>query len=217
MRGFIYTVLICIGFAAPAAAQLELSTYGGSQSLPHSRISGTYPGTGAALNELVVWTGKSFSAPPYYGVRALWWRRPDLALGVELTHAKAYAPAAERAALGFTRLELSDGHNLLTANIMKSWRERFGQFTPYVGAGFGIAVPHVDATTTTGFRTLGYQLTGPVLRMTAGAKYDLNDRWALFSEYQFTYSSNKISLEGGGSLSTDLVTNAINLGVSYRF
>lgn len=217
MRGWIIAVLLWIGIAAPAAAQWELSVYGGAQSAPDSQVSGTYPGTGAALDALVTWDGKSLSNPPYYGLRAMWWTRSDLALGVEVTHAKAYASATDRAALGFTRLELSDGHNILTANVIKSWPNGVGRVTPYLGAGFGLAIPHVDATTTTGFRTLGYQLTGAAVRVTVGAKIDVNDRWALFTEYQATYSTNQIQLGGGGSLSTDLVTNAVNLGVSYRF
>lgn len=203
--------------ASPAMAEMEISIYGGSQSSPHSRVSGSYPGTGAQYNALIGWEGKSFAPPPYYGARAMWWRRPDLGFGIELTHAKTYAPAAERAAIGFDRMEFSDGHNILTFNVMKRWNDRFGSFTPYVGAGVGLAIPHVDVSAANGFRSLGYQLTGPAVRGIAGAKFDLNDSWALFGEYQFTYSANKASLPAGGSLNTDIITNAINVGVSFSF
>ena len=166
---------------------------------------------------MIGWEGRSFEAPPYYGARATWWRRPDLGFGIEFTHAKVYAPVAEHSALGFTSMELTDGLNILTFNVTKRWNDRFGAFTPYVGAGVGIAVPHVDVTSANGFRTFGYQFTGPAVRLTAGAKYDLTDNWALFSEYQFTYSSNKAELVGGGTFNSDIITNAVNFGVSYRF
>jgi lipid A oxidase len=39
----------------------------------------------------------------------------------------------------------------------------------------------------------------------------------VFGEYKGTYSSNEAELSGGGSLETDIVTNAFNVGVSFRF
>ena len=214
----LFSLLVSLVFLdSPAASEIELSLYGGSQSSPHSRVSGTYPGSGAAYNGLIGWEGRSFDPPPYYGARATWWARPDLGFGIELTHAKVYAPVAERAALGFTRMEMTDGHNILTLNVTKRWKDRFGPVTPYVGAGIGVAIPHVDVTSANGFRTYGYQFTGPAMRLTAGAKYDLTDRWALFGEYQFTYSSNSADLVGGGTFNTDIITNAVNFGVSFSF
>lgn len=200
--------------AAPVCAEMELSFYSGYQTLPHSDLEGTHPTTGA-FKKFIGWEGKSFSPPPYYGARAMWWQSNNIAYGVELTHTKAYAPAAEMPA-GFSRLEFSDGHNIVTANVMKRWPGKWNAITPYVGGGVGLAIPHVDATVN-GFHTYGYQVTGPALRLTAGAKYDLNDKWALFSEYQFTASWNKADLDGGGSMETRLYTNAINFGISYKF
>lgn len=217
MKRLLSVVLVLILAAGAVRAEMELSFYGGSQSSPHSRIKGNFPGTGAPYNALIGWEGKSFSPPPYYGARAMWWRRPDLGFGIELTHTKVYAPVAERAPLGFNRLEFSDGHNIVTLNVMKRWNDRFASVTPYAGVGVGLALPHVDVSTATGLRTYGYQLTGPAMRLTAGAKFDLSDSWALFSEYQFTFSSNKAKLDGGGSLNTNIITNAINVGVSYSF
>ena len=211
------SLTLLLSLSVPASAQVELSFYGGSQSSPHSRVSGQYPGTGANYSGLIGWEGKSLAQPPYYGARATWWRRPDLGFGVELTHAKVYAPAAESNAIGFTDLEFTDGHNIISFNITKRWNDRFGSFTPYVGAGLGVALPHVDVISSNGHTSYGYQLTGPAARLTAGIKYDLSDRWALFSEYQFTYSSNTAKLPSGGTLNTDIITNAINVGVSFSF
>lgn len=199
-----------------AAQELELSFYGGTQSSPHSRMSGTRADT-TPFSSFIGWEGKSFAMPPYYGVRATWWRDNDIGWGVELTHAKAYAPAADMPA-GFTRLEFTDGHNILTANIMKRWPGRWasGRLTPFVGAGLGVAVPHVDITEN-GNRTYGYQLTGPAAKLMAGVKYDINARWALFTEYQFTWTENEAELAGGGSIKGRILTNALNVGVAVKF
>lgn len=205
--------------AAPALAETELSIYTGWQTLPHSRLGGTYPGTGAEIDALIGWEGRSFELPPYYGVRGTWWINETRGYGLEFTHAKAYAPDDERAAIGFSDLEFSDGLNILTLNAHQRWPGVWGQgaVTPYVGAGVGISVPHVDADTTTGIETFGFQFAGPAARLIAGMSYDLSDRIALFGEYQFTYSNNKVDLSEGGSLETDLKTNALNVGLSLKF
>lgn len=200
--------------AVPAAAEMELSFYGGYQTAPHSRVTGTRADT-TTYSNLIGWDGKSFAAPPYYGMRAMWWKQSGLGFGLELTHSKFYAPAAEMPA-GFTALEFTDGHNIITANVMKRWDNKWGKFTPYVGAGIGFAMPHVDVTEN-GNVTYGYQVTGPAAKAIAGVKYDLNDRWGLFSEYQFTISQNEADLAGGGTMKTRLISNALNFGVAYKF
>jgi len=203
-------------WATSAAAEMELSIYSGWQTAPHSRISGDYPG-GGSYDALIGWEGRSFEMPPYYGVRGMWWRDEQLGFGLEFTHTKVYAPDDERDALGFDSLELTDGLNILTANAMYRWPDKWGSVTPYVGGGVGVAIPHVDVETAAGDKTFGYQYTGPAARVIAGAKYDLNERFAVFGEYQFVYSSNDADLDGGGSLKSDIKTNAINVGLSLKF
>lgn len=212
--------------AAPAAAEMEISLYTGVQSVQDSTASGTVPGPGA-VSQSVDWEGNPLENPFYYGARATWWTANNLGFGVELTHAKAYADAASQAALRLSRLELSDGHNIITANVLKRWPGAFKKtpkFTPYVGAGLGIAMPHVDAQPTApgSVRTFGYETTGLAARGIAGLKYDLNQDWALFGEYQVTWSDNDLTVDApagtpDGKLSTDIVTHAVNFGVSYSF
>ena len=55
------------------------------------------------------------------------------------------------------------------------------------------------------------------MRLLAGASYPINDRWSVYGEYQFTYSWNEADLDGGGSLNTDIKTNALNVGLSLKF
>ncbi|APZ51910.1 outer membrane beta-barrel protein [Salipiger abyssi] len=212
------TVTVATLAASQVAAQdFEISVYTGWQTAPHSRVSGEYPGTGADYDALIGWDGKSFEMPPYYGIRGTWWRTETFGLAVEMTHSKVYAPDDERKDLGFDRMEFTDGHNILTVNAMKRWPDQWGSATPYVGAGLGIAVPHVDVKTTAGDKTYGYQLTGPAAKLLAGISYPVSDRFSVFGEYQFTYSSNEADLDGGGSLETDIKTNALNFGISMKF
>lgn len=213
--------------ASPAASEIELSFYLGAQSVQESTASGTLPG-GAAVSRRVGWEGRPFDAPLYYGGRVIWWLDNDIGFGIEGTHTKAYAPDADAAALGLARFELSDGHNIFTANVMKRWPGVLtnDRLTPYVGGGLGIAVPHVDAQVIgAANRTYDFETTGFAVRGLAGMKYSFNDRWAVFGEYQFTWSDNDITLnpdptvpgQSPGKLSTDLLTHAFNFGVSFSF
>lgn len=227
IRNLAVVATAAVAFAMPASAEMELSFYLGTQGLSESTGSGTLPG-GAPVNHKFDWEGNPFDAPIYYGLRAMWWNTNNLGFGIEGTHTKAYASTADKAAIGVSRFELSDGHNILTANIMKRWPGAFAsaRLTPYVGGGVGVAIPHVDAQVLgASNRTFGYETTGPALRGIAGVKYDFNERWALFGEYQFTWSDNDITIDADplvpgqapGKISTELLTHALNVGISYSF
>ncbi len=202
--------------AAPAAAEVELSFYTGIQEAPHSRVEGTDPGGVGPFSFLATWEGRSFEAPPYYGFRATYWRENGFGYGLDFNHAKVYADDATLLANGFSRLEFTDGLNILTVNAWYRWQNPKSNWTPYVGGGVGIAFPHVDVETAGG-TTFGYQLTGPAVQVVAGIKYNFNERWGVFGEYKGTYSMNEADLDNGGTLSSDIVTNALNIGVSFSF
>ncbi len=220
------TLLAASSLAAPAAAEMELSFYLGTQGVDGSTASGTLPG-GVPVSRSMDWDGKPFEAPFYYGGRAIWWLDNGVGFGVEGTHTKAYASSADLAALGLSRFELSDGHNIFTANVMKRWEGGFGkmapQLTPYVGGGIGVAIPHVDAQLVgSPVRTYDYESTGTALRALAGVKYDFTESWAVFGEYQATWSDNDITIDAlpgqlPGKISTEIVTHAFNVGISYSF
>lgn len=213
------TLLAAIATSASAQGEREISFYLGAQSAPHSGVSGNDPSAGGVgpFSFTAGWEGRSFEAPVQYGIRATWWQPSNLGFGVELNHTKVYADAATLAANpGFSRLELSDGLNIITANVLKRWPRDDWRFTPYAGFGLGVAVPHVDVQTG-GSRTFGYELTGPAAMIVGGVSYRINDRWSVFGEYKGTYSSNKASLTGGGTLNSDIITNALNFGASLNF
>jgi lipid A oxidase len=197
------------GSAAMAQAELELSFYIGAQSAPHSTIDDSVLGSAR-----VRWLGKSFESPPYYGARATWWVSEKWGFGVEANHAKVYAE--NKLALGYNVLEFTDGLNLVTANAFRRFPNK-SRITPYVGAGIGISVPHVEIQRIGESRTFEYQLAGPAVILVAGASYAVNDSWSVFAEYKGSYSHNKTDVDAGGTLTTNIVTNAVNVGISYSF
>lgn len=201
---------------AMASAEVELSFYGGSQSAPHSVV--TVTGDPLIPDEAFTagWDGLSFAAPPQYGIRATWWQDSNYGFGVELNHAKVYADDATRAANGYDVLEFTDGLNILTVNGFRRWQDAFGGFTPYIGGGIGISVPHVEVTKN-GSDTFGYQFGGPAVAWMAGATYPINDRWSVFGEYKGTYSINSVDLDSGGTLESNIITNSFNFGVGFNF
>lgn len=191
----------------PATAETVISAYGGVQTAPHStlRLNGDSFTAG--------WEGKSLTAPPYWGARVTRWQG-DWGWGAEITHAKVYADDATLARAGTDHLEFSDGMNLATVNVLHRWPGP--SLTPYAGLGLGVAVPHVELGSGPG-RTFEYQLTGPAMRAFAGLAWPLGQRWEALAEYQFTYSRHDADLVGGGSLTANIVTNALNVGLGYRF
>lgn len=184
-----------------------ISGYTGWQGAQDSHVD--LPGQGFDAS----WDGDSLKAPPYWGLRWTNWRG-DFGWGVEVTHIKVKASDGTLDKSGLTRLEFTDGLNIVTVNAQRRWQQP--GFTPYIGAGIGAAVPHVEVTRGAD-RTYGYQLTGPAVRWFAGVSRDLTDRWSIFGEYQGTWSSNKADLDGGGDLETDITTHAVNIGLGWRF
>ncbi len=214
VRLIVPLALVALPFAAKA--EVELSFYGGWQSAPHSNVTISGDSVVPDQDFTAGWDGNSAQMPPYYGLRATWWRTETLGFGVELNHAKVYADQETLDSTGFEHFEFSDGLNLLTVNVTRRWPDALGGLTPYVGGGVGVAVPHVELTVP-GSKTFEYQLTGPAVAFYAGASYPISDRWSVFGEYKGSYSMNTATLDTGGSLETDVVTNAVNFGVSFDF
>lgn len=201
-------------FAGAAAAQeFQVSAYGGYQTAPHSNVSvDGMPGFRTA------WEGKSFDMPPYYGVKGTWWLdsmgMPNAGLTIDFSHAKVYSDPADRPA-GWTHFEFTDGLNLLTANATyRFWTE--DAFRPYVAIGAGITVPHVEVNRPSG-NTSEYQYGGPTVQLTAGADYMFAENWSVFAEWKFNHSWVDVEIDSGDRLQTNIITNALNVGVSFHF
>lgn len=213
-------LVIALGLTAlPTAsiAEVELSFYGGAQSAQPSEVSVSDDDVIADDELSIEWEGRSSDAPIYYGIRATRWRSETFGYGLDLTHNKVYPKDGELPA-EYDVLEFTDGLNTLTVNAYHRWSDVFGEVTPYVGGGLGLSIPHVELETADGAsETHGYQLTGAAATWIAGATYPINDQWSVFGEYKGTFATNNAELDSGGSLETDVVTNAVNLGVSFNF
>lgn len=201
--------------ATSVAAEVELSLYGGWQGAPASDIAIRGDNAIADTDLTVAWDGRPFEAPPYYGLRVTKWDTPTFGYGLDFTHNKVYPQDGELPA-EFDRLEFTDGLNTLTANAYYRWDAGLGTITPYVGGGVGITVPHVEVITSDS-RTLGFQYTGPAATVIAGASMPINDQWSVFGEYKGTATFNEGDLDTGGTIETDIFTNALNIGVSFNF
>lgn len=209
--------ICCFLFCAPtlASAQVELSFYGGAQSAPASDVAIRNDPVIADDDFSIGWEGRSASAPIYYGIRATRWQSPTFGYGLDFTHNKVYPKDGELPD-GYDVLEFTDGLNTLTVNAYRRWPNVIGDVSPYVGGGVGVAIPHVEVTSGAS-ETFGYQLTGPAATWIAGASYPISSQWSVFGEYKGTFSANSGDLDTGGTVETDIFTNAVNVGVSFNF
>lgn len=198
---------------AAQADQWQLSLYGGYQGAAHSLVT-TTDGTSFYTG----WDGLSFTMPPYYGVRGTWWMDslglPNAGLSIDFSHTKVYSRPEDRPA-DWTHFEFTDGLNLLTANAFYRFSTD-GQWRPYVGVGAGVDLPHVELIRPSG-TTWGYQYGGPSAQATAGFDYMFNDNWSMFAEVKMNYSMVDVAIDSGARLKTNLVTTALNVGVSFHF
>jgi lipid A oxidase len=210
--------LVAAGFwvgAQPAAAETQISVFGGANWNLSSDVSTS---VGGVPDYSVDWDGKSFELPPYWGVRGVYWlsSAPNWGFAIDYAHTKAAADLD--AGADYTRLEFTDGNNLLLFDVLYRFSPAMnGTLVPYVGAGVGVTIPHVEVTIPGETKTYEYQLAGPAAQVLAGLEYKLNQTWALFTEARFSYSSINADLEGGGHLETDLWSPQLAIGVSYRF
>ncbi len=225
-----------------AKAELFISGYFGDASTIDSDVELNRPGgTSLTFND-VSWDADSFSSPPYYGLRLGYWLRnsPHWGTAIDFTHAKMYGeldktfsvsgtrnsvPVSGEERLGdtFEVLEFSDGHNLLTFNGMYRWMDLgktsedfLNRLQPYVLAGLGIAIPHVEVTLD-GDRTFEFQTTGLAAQAGAGLDIDINSWFSVFTEYRLSYAEIDADLVGGGSLKTEPWTHHFTFGVTFSF
>ena len=212
----VFVSALSLLFATTASAEMQLSVYGGVQGAPHSKVD-VSDGTSFTAG----WEGKSLSSPPYYGARATWWltdlNRPNIGISLDYTHAKVYADDDTfKKTPDWTHFEFTDGLNLLTANVLYRFQDSGRRWTPYVGAGAGINIPHVEVNRPSG-STFDYELGGLALQAQAGISYRITDRWSAFAEYKGNYAFVDVPIDSGDRLKTKIFTNAVNLGVSFQW
>lgn len=198
-----------------AFADPSVSVYGGWQTAPHSTVDVT-DGTKFTAG----WDGKSFEMPPYWGVRGTYWLDEwgysDFGVALDFSHSKVYARKATlNKTPGWTHFEFTDGLNLATANVLYRFKgDR--DWTPYIGAGAGVNVPHVEVSRPSG-ETSEYQLGGFTGQTLVGLDYKFTDNISAFTEWKFNYSRLDVDIDSGDRLKTNISTNAVNFGISYNF
>ncbi|MGR6466662.1 outer membrane protein [Rhizobium sp. PAMB 3182] len=204
--------------AGHAAAEMQFSAYGGIQRALDSDVDVSDQADFDAK-----WEGKSLTKlPPYWGIRGLYWLDDfgysNWGVSLDYTHAKVYATDGTMASAAgdWTHFEFTDGLNLLTVNAIYRFTDFSPSWTPYVGVGAGINVPHVEVTRSSG-STFDYQFGGAAFQVQAGVDYKLTDKWSMFAEYKGNYSMIDVDIDNNASLKTNIWTNAVNLGVTYHW
>ena len=66
-------------------------------------------------------------------------------------------------------------------------------------------------------RTFDYQFDGITAEGLVGLQYNFGPHVSAFGEYKLSYATNDADLLGGGSLETNVWTNHVTFGLSYRF
>jgi hypothetical protein len=198
LPGGVYVALLGLpmlwryGGEADSGADLQVAAYGGTNYTMRSRLHLTQPGGTDLRFKDIAWEGQPFRAPPYYGLRAIYWL-PASRLGImgDFTHIKARAlrgdaveqsgqrdgstvPPQQPLSATFKRLEFTHGYNLLTLNLVRRADGGRTRFIPYAGAGLGVAYPHVEvqrAGAPDATRTYAYQILGPALQLLGGIEW----------------------------------------------
>lgn len=218
-------LVACVGFAGgltavgqmASAGELQISGYSGYIASPHSHVDSTDAGT--SYSNSVGWEGKPFEMPPFWGARVTYWtdRWENWGGAIDFAHSKVYADLSGGVGGVYNTLEFTDGLNLLTANVLYRHPNN-SRFTPYVGVGAGIAIPHVEVEfVATGNETFEYQATGPAVQGLIGVDIALTENISTFVEYKANYSWNDADLAAGGSLETNILSNQFIVGLSYKF
>jgi len=232
-------VAIALGLAlavSPALAEFQVGGYGGWSGSVDSDIHLSQPGgTNLTLND-VPWESEPFGTPPYWGARGTYWfnSAPNWGLMVDYNHAKVIADQGAVVGVSGTRdgiklgpkdrvgntfqvMEFTNGINEIFFGGQYRWMHE--RWTPYVGFGVGFAFPHVEVRRDGSNQpyTYDYQVTGVAVEGLVGLEYHLTQHFSLFGDYKLSYSDNDASLKDGASLQTDILTNHVTFGLSYRF
>jgi lipid A oxidase len=198
-------MLCAISLGAAARAETQLAAYLGTSWTGDSDVSVA----GQTFRD-VSWETRSFHAPPYYGLRAAHFlAESGWGLAIDFFHDKAY-PGEGSLAPALRRLSFSHGLNHVTLDLQR--RFQVGPVRPYVGAGAGTLVPHVEAQSD--FASIDeYQwFRGLSLKAQAGVQGLVAGPLGLFAEYRLTFAHLRVSTPAG-DLSTSLWTHHVVGGV----
>jgi hypothetical protein len=217
---------------AREAKETVVSIYAGAPAYYRSDVAIKRPNGTDLLLKRLGWDGDPLYFPIDGGARAVRWSG-SFGLMVDFLHNKAIArlgkgahgrklkngviedveaegtlkgqPASSPLRLTdlFDRLEFTHGHNVLLLTGLARLAPLTPRIRPYLGIGFGIAVPHVEvwfAGEGPTSRTHEYQYAGPAGQVLAGLELRAG-RGSYFIEYKFIWAALSGALTGGRSWS----------------
>ncbi len=221
-----------------ARAETTLMLYLGVSFTHDSEIRLRQPGGTDLTYRDISWASQSFKSPFYYGVRLThhFESRRDWGVMLDFFHDKVFADTQKPVRVTGTRggepvdgteplgatvqgFNMSHGMNYLTLDVVHRWNSCAepgctGRLQPYVGAGAGLVIPHVEATL--GDQSVGeYQVHGPAFQALGGVAWPFASRFSLASEYRFTHTAVTVDVPGG-TLGTTVDTHHVILGPAFR-
>lgn len=241
LKRFCLLALLFAGATAGARAEFVVSFFSGVSSAEnndlHYRQAG---GTDLTFHDVSYHT-KDFGSPIYYGGRVAYFlpEQSHWGFGLEFFHSKIYLDTGDSVRVTgkrggdpvndvepinatITGFNCSHGLNFLFADAMYRFylgqrdKDFLGRFQPYLGAGVGAAIPHVEfSSETTHFEE--YQFHGPAFEGLAGINFDITKYLGLFAEYKFTYVDLDHLSIPGGSIGVAPMQNHLIFGASVRF
>ena len=117
-------------------------------------------------------------------------------------------------------MEFTDGVNVLS--LSRVWQladnKSNNSYLPYVGLGGGVSLPYVEiikSSNPTIARTMGYQFGGFSGQAQAGIRLPINSNINAVFEYKITFIALDVETAASRSLKTNLVTNALNIGIEF--
>ena len=152
MRALLLPMLLLA--AAPAAAEVQLSFYGGWAGAPDDGV--TLSGD-AGTPEI----GVPVEDGGQGGIRATWWSDRDFGVALDYSRFDLSTEGAAGDGLSF------DGLDTLTVSGLRRWEGVLGTVTPYVGAGVGLGV--ADAELGPAGAPEEVRVEGPAVSWVAGA------------------------------------------------
>ena len=233
------TFVFCL--AKPVRGEFDLSVFTGiALTQDNDLVLHQRGGTDLTFHD-VSYEGRDFDTPPYYGARLLWFpgENSHWGFGGEFFHVKLYLNVGDTVQVSGSRngvgvgdneridrtiesFSLSHGLNFALGDIVYRWlpgrggNDFLARLQPYVGAGIGAAIPHVESNVGGTFHE-EYQFHGPGVQGIAGINFDLSRHWGLMFEYKFTYA-NLDSLEiPRGSIDLTPLSHHLVGGITFSF
>jgi lipid A oxidase len=219
------------------STDIQIAGYVGPSYTMPSTLKLTHLGGTAMRFDGVPWDGEPFDGPIYYGYRGFVWpRHGRTGIMADFTHIKAMArldsavdqsgtrdgkpvPPREPLSATFRNLEFTHGYNFLTLNLMRRASTGDRRLVPYVGAGAGIALPHVEVLRqgqARNVRTSEYQVAFPAVQALGGIEWRFLPHVSLFVEYKLNCAVIHGRIKTGGRVDTNLCTHQLLGGPAWH-